>query len=234
MHITRLRAPKTWPIVRKELKWITKPLPGPHSLEESITINLILRDILKYAKTTKEVKNILNQGKIAIDGKVRKDSKFPVGIMDVISIKDTNEYYRLVLNQKGKFILLSIKKEESLLKPKKIRNKTILKGKKVQLNFFDGTNLIVPKDIYKVSDTLIFDINKNEIKDHLKFEKNALIYVFRGNKVGTLGVISEIKTFEDHYPTKIIFKTGKETFETKKDYVFVIGKDKPIITVQEK
>ena len=32
-HLKRLAAPKTWGIKRKELVWITRPMPGAQSLD---------------------------------------------------------------------------------------------------------------------------------------------------------------------------------------------------------
>ncbi|MBU4501796.1 MAG: 30S ribosomal protein S4e, partial [Nanoarchaeota archaeon] len=157
-HLSRLGAPKSWPIQRKGIKWIARPSPGPHTLKNCITLSLAIKNLLKYAKTTKEVKIILNEGKILIDKIVRKDHKFPLGIMDVIDIPSTKENFRVLYTDKGKFRLVKISADEGKLKPTKIVGKTILKGKKIQLNFYDGKNLIVDKEEYKVNDTLILEL----------------------------------------------------------------------------
>src|SRR3989344_6450651 len=112
-HIKRLAAPKTWPIERKKTKWVTRPNPGSHPLERCLSLNFVLKEMLQYAKTSREVKKILNQEKISVDSKVRKDPHFPVGLLDVLTIKDTNEHFRVFLNKKGKLMLHKIKKEES-------------------------------------------------------------------------------------------------------------------------
>ena len=57
-HLTRLAAPKSWQIKRKGLKFITKALPGPHSLDTGISFNTMFIEILNYAKTAREVKKI--------------------------------------------------------------------------------------------------------------------------------------------------------------------------------
>ena len=90
-HLKRLNAPKTWPISRKGSKWITKQNPGPHKLNESMPLNIIIRDLLIYAKTTKEVKNILSNKDILINKRVIKEKKFPVGTFDIIEIPKTKE-----------------------------------------------------------------------------------------------------------------------------------------------
>lgn len=230
-HLIRLAAPKSWSINRKRIKFITKPRAGPHNLKDSITITTILKDILKYAKTTREVKKILNSDSLLINERIRKDHRFPIGVMDVIAFPKTQEYFRVFYNKKGKFILHPIKKEESAITLYKIANKTILKGKKVQLNLCDGKNIIVKKDSYKVGDTII--LSNNEVKSHLKFDKGALIYLTGGKHIGTIGVFEGIHEFTGSQATRIIFKTAKETSETLKEYAFVIGKDKQAISLPQ-
>ena len=222
-HILRLAAPKSWPIKRKNLKYIAKPSPGPHKLENCITLNLILKDLLKYAETEREVKKILNSGKVLVNKLIRKDHRFPVGIIDTIEIPSLNEYYRLLFNKKGKFILKKILKEDAELKLSKIIGKTMIKNKKIQINLYDGGNIIVGKDEYKLGDTIL--TSNNEIKKHLKLEKGALIYLIGGKHVGSVGKIQDFHKVS-RSQDKIIFKIGNELHETSKEYAFVI--DKPI------
>ena len=49
----------------------------------------------------------------------------------------TNEYFRVMLNKKGKIDLAKITKEEAFLKPCKIIGKTMVRGK-LQLNLFEN------------------------------------------------------------------------------------------------
>ena len=57
-HLSRLAMPKTWKVKRKGIKWVTRPLPGAHSLKQGMPISVLLRDVLKLARTTKEVKKL--------------------------------------------------------------------------------------------------------------------------------------------------------------------------------
>ena len=45
----RLTAPRSWPVPRKSHVWITSPSPGPHSIEVSMPIMVIIRDMLHLA-----------------------------------------------------------------------------------------------------------------------------------------------------------------------------------------
>jgi len=232
-HLKRLVAPRTWSIKKKENKFITRPNPGPHSLGKSITINLIVKDLLKQANTTKEVKKVLSGKNIFVDNKPITDHKFPLGLMDVISIPKTNEFFRILINTKGNFVLQPIKEQEASIKPCKIINKSILKKKKVQLNLFDGKNKIVQEDNYKVGDTIVLDLVKKEIQNHIKLEKGALVLLVNGKHIGKLAIVNKITEKPGSHNDTILLKTKNSEIETFKNYVFVIGKEKPVITLQE-
>ncbi|MEW6063189.1 MAG: 30S ribosomal protein S4e [Nanoarchaeota archaeon] len=216
--------------MRKEHKWIARPLPGPHKLDKCITLNIALKDILKYAKTTGEVKYILNNREVLVNKVVRKDYKFPIGFMDVLEIPKTNEHYRVLYDEHGYFVLRKISKEDSKLKPCKIIKKLMVKGGKQQITLHDGNNIFV-KDKYQVGDTVVIDLEKKKIIDWIKLEKDNLIYLVDGKHVGSVGVVSEILSFKNMQKSRITFKIGDRSFETLKDYVFVIGKKHPVVVV---
>jgi small subunit ribosomal protein S4e len=232
-HLSRLNAPKSWLIKRKGIKFITRPNPGAHTLQTSMPLNLVLRDLLKVAKTTSEVNKILHAREVLVDKKARTDKKHPVGFMDVIEIPKMKVAYRMLLNKKGKFIVKEIKAAEANKKLSKIINKTILKKGQVQLNLNDGTNLIVDKDAYKANDTVVIALDKRKVEQHLPFEKGALIYITGGTKFTTLCQLKSVKTYKGLQPDNIIFKTKEGEFETRKDYALVVGKDKPVIELEE-
>ena len=225
-HIKRLAAPKTWHIKRKKIKYITKPMPGPHSLETGTSLNILLKEILNYANTTSEVKKILNANEVRIDGKTRKNFRFPVGIFDTIGFTSTDEYFRIILNKKGKLGIIKIKKEEALLKPCKIIGKTMVRGK-LQLNLFDGKNILADDKSYKVGDTLLLALPQDKISKHLKLGKNSTIFLAGGKHIGETGNVENI--VED----KVVYKDAKgNLIETSKKYAFVVGDSKTSITLE--
>src|SRR3989338_7859124 len=157
--LKRLPSPKWWPIERKTKKYVISPKPGPHSSEKCIPLGLIIRDVLKHAETLKEVKTILNDNKVKVDGKIIRDYRFPVGLMDVVAVGDEN--YRILINKKGLY-LKNISESESKIKLLVIKNKTALKKGKIQINFHDGTNKLVAGDDklskIKTGDSVLIDI----------------------------------------------------------------------------
>ena len=58
-----------------------RPSCGPHKLRESLPLLIFLRNRLKYALNGSEVKKILMQRFVKVDGKVRTDATFPAGFM---------------------------------------------------------------------------------------------------------------------------------------------------------
>ena len=88
-HLKRLAMPRSWPLPRKTNIWVTRARSGAHALERCI-INVVLRDVLGVAHT--EVRRILHEGLIK-DGRVVKDNKRGVGLMNVLSVGDDD--YRL-------------------------------------------------------------------------------------------------------------------------------------------
>lgn len=226
-HLKRLATPRSWPIKRKETKFITRPKPGSHSLKLGISLGVFIRDILRYAKTTREVKRILQNRNILVDGARRKEHRFIVGLMDVIGIPEIKKHYRVILDKKGKISLIEIEKNDASIKPCRITGKNKVK-EKTQLNLFDGRNILVDKDDYKVNDTLIISLPNQEIKKHLKFDKNVLVFLVGGKHIGEIGIV------EDIISDKIRYKNKKgDVFETLKKYVFVIGKEKPEIKLEK-
>jgi len=226
-HLKRLAIPKSWLVKKRGLTFILKPNPGPHPIKLGLPLNSVLRDMLGIAKNSKEVKKILHDNEVLIDGIRRKELKFPVGIMDVIEFKKSNEYFRVVL-EKGKIKLIAIDKKEAGIKPCRITGKSLVKGK-VQLNLYDGKNILTEKDDYKVGDMVVIELPKQNIKEHIKLEKGALIYLIGGKHSGDVGKIENIIS------NKITYK-GKsgEIIETLKKYVFVVGKDKPVVSLTNK
>nr|MDO8118132.1 30S ribosomal protein S4e [Candidatus Sigynarchaeota archaeon] len=192
----RLGAPDHWRIMKKEYTFAQKPLAGPHPARDSFTLGYVVRDLFKLATTAREAKHILTLGLISIDGKVRKDLHFPVGLMDVVEFTPEKKAYRVLPDRQLNLKLVEITKDKDV-KLCKILDKTSLKGGNIQLNLHDGRNILLkiedptdPKeDIYKVGDVLKINLNSKEITGHIKMGKDKLAIVVAGNNNGRHGNI---------------------------------------------
>ncbi|TRM86181.1 30S ribosomal protein S4e, partial [Sulfolobus sp. C3] len=112
-HITRFEAPWFLPLSKKEYKWTVRPIAGPHSVTTSVPLAIILRDYLNLAESLKEAKFIISSGKVLVDGRVRKHYKYPIGIMDVISVPSSDLYFRVVPDNIRFLKLIKITKDEA-------------------------------------------------------------------------------------------------------------------------
>ncbi len=242
-HLKRFAAPWFYPILRKEYKWVVKPTPGPHSLETSVPLLLVVRDMLRIATTSREAVKIINDGVIKIDGVVRKNYKFPVGFMDVIEITKTGEIYRVVPYPTVYMGLHPIDSQEAGIKPLRIEDKTIVKGGHVQLNLYGGYNVLLrvsnprkaDEDIYNTMDTVVITIPEKKIVKHIPFGEGSLAIIVGGKNVGRVGRIVEIARGIRRYRTIVSLEDPSgHVFQTTADKVFAIGRDRPIISLPER
>lgn len=85
--------------------YTTRPSTGPHKLRECIPMSVLLKNRLKYALYARDVLSIVlhKDGLVKVDNKVRRDPRFPLGMMDVVSLDKTGEHFRILLDVKGRF-----------------------------------------------------------------------------------------------------------------------------------
>jgi small subunit ribosomal protein S4e len=223
-HLKRIASPRTWAINRKESVFVTRPKPGAHSMENGLPLGVVLRDFLGLTSSMTEAKKLLNNNKVLVDGKARRDHRYLIGLFDVLTFEEANKHYRVLFDKKGRIIIKEIQKEEAGLKVCKIVGKTILQKGKVQYNLHDGKNIIADVTA-KVGDTLLLSLPKLEVKEILPLEKGATVFLTKGKYSGEVGQFKEIKKEE------AIFTKDKVDIETAKGYLFVVGKDKPVIQI---
>lgn len=100
----RVAAPKTCYLGKLRGVYASKPSAGPHKTRECIPLNVLLQQRLKYALSRDEARKIVKDREgIHVDGKARRDPRFPLGSMDVVSINKTNEHFRMLLDVRGRF-----------------------------------------------------------------------------------------------------------------------------------
>ena len=225
-HQKRISVPNSWQISKKSNKWVTATRPGPHNKQQSVPLGVLLRDMLGIVDTRAEAKRVLSEGSILVDGVIRKDLRFPVGLLDVITIPLENVAYRMLLDRKGR---LEVHKLEGTDANKlcRISNKTVIKGGAVQLNLNDGTNLIASDD-YKTKDSLILSLPDKNIVKHISYKVGNLAIIVGGKHTGEIGTIKEINTVRSSRHNTVAI-SGEYDFETIEDFVVVIGEKEPEI-----
>ncbi|MBU0470448.1 MAG: 30S ribosomal protein S4e [Nanoarchaeota archaeon] len=224
-HLKRIASPRTWVINRMSNTFITRPKPGAHSLEMGLPLGVVLRDQLKLTTTMGETKKLLNNKEVLVDGKRRKDHRYIVGLFDVLSIPALKDNYRVLVNKKGRLVLKKLDSEESNTKLSKVVGKVVLKGGKTQFNLHDGKNIISTEKA-KIGDTFVLSLPKMEVKKILFLKEGVTVFLTKGKHAGHSGILKEIKGREATYSEE-----GQEV-DTAKDYLFVVGKDKAEIKIE--
>ncbi len=226
----RLTAPRSWPVPRKTSVWVKKPSPGPHPTDKCMPLVSIARDMLEICDSANEARRIIGNRQILVDGRAVKDHKIPVGLMDVISVPGLDQHYRLLLNRRGKFILVELEEGAENWKLCRIENKTTVKGGKIQLNLHDGRNMLLEEDKYSTGDVLKIEVPSQKILDAFEMDSGSLALVISGAHIGEVMTIENLKVERKSAPNVVEFTDGSSTI---RDNVFVIGSKESAIKLPE-
>lgn len=224
-HIKRLTMPLSWKVKRKSAVFISKPNPGAHSQKSGISLVVVMRDLLKFAKTAKEVKSILNNKNVTVNGKKVREIKFNIGLMDVLSFEDIKESYRMVFDNKGNLTPIRIDEKEKELLLLKVISKRKIKGK-TQLNLGEGRNILVDKDEYKTGDSVLLNIKDNKISKKYEFKEGNLALLLSKKFKGKIVKIEKISEW------RIFFKEDDKEQESKKEFAMIVGDSNPAVTLE--
>ena len=222
-HHKRLVMPRTWPLTRKTDIWVQKPNPGGHRIEMCMPLGVVLRDILGIAHNMREAKRILHSRKVMVDGRIETDRARGVGLMDVLTVGDSN--YRCVLDTNGKLRYRAITKKAANSKICRIMGKTTIKGGVTQVHLHDGRNIeYEDPPSYKTGDSMVISLPDQKVTSHIEMKKGALAYLTGGSHIGETAKIGGHEVKRSSKPNETSFKD----FGTITDYVFIIGKETDI------
>ena len=233
-HQKRTSSPKTWPINRKQptARFVPKMSPGPHTKETAMPMMVLLREVLGKAESKSEVKKILANRQVLIDGRARGDEKFPVGHMDVVSFDGSDEQYRVQIHTSHRLLPFEIDEKEASYKICKVIGKRNVSGGHTQISLHDGRNILLEKghksiDQIKGQHSLKIAIPSQEILEVLPLEEGARAMVTEGHHQGKIGKIVEIQTRYGPRASEVTFEDeeNNDIFRTALDYVFVLSDD---------
>lgn len=187
-HLNRLNLPKYIKILRKERKYLIKPIPGPHPVDDSLALAVLLRDYMKIAMNMREVKYILRNRKVKVDNRYIIEPKFPVGFQDIVEIDGIGRYV-IDLDEHGYFV---IRDQKELNKVLKVIRKVKVKDGKLQYTFHDGRTLLSEDNSIKVGDSVVFNLENKKIIHIISQNKAVECIVLRGKHRGFRGKIKQI------------------------------------------
>ena len=228
-HMKRLAAPRSWPLKRKANVFITKQSAGAHYIEDSMAAVVVLRDMIEACDTAREAKRIIGNRELFVNGKAVKDPKAPIGFMDAVSIPKMDLYYRMFITNKGKLTLVPISKDEAAWGLYKIQDKTVVKDGKFQLNLSGGRNIVIDKNDYKCNDTLKVEYEGQKVLECYPFAAGSTVLIKEGAQSGKVKTVKEVQIIRGSAPNVVVFSDDTQTIL---DNCFIIGADKPAITLE--
>jgi len=230
-HLKTVNAPSSWLLSKISGNFTMRPSQGPHKLRASIPLGIILRNKLKYARTMKEIKMITNDkdGNIYIDGKIRRDYKYPLGFMDVLTIPKTQDKFRILFDMKKRFYLKKISEEETKFKLCKVIKRGICSNKIPYIVTHDGRTIRYPHPDIKVNNTIKLNLENNTIESYINMEQGVMGMAFSGNNTGRYGTITKIEKHPGSFTIVYIKEKNGNVFATRLDNIFVIGTSDKIL-----
>lgn len=230
-HQKAISSPSTFPVERKRRSWVIKPSPGGYPKDDCIPLGVIIREVLGYAETMKEVRSILHKGLCKVDGKVVKDPGLPLGVFSVLALDD--RFFRLVPS-KGGFKLLKIEAEEANKKLCRIEDKTMVKGNKLQLNLNDGKNIEVEPEFGAGTGTgVLLDLKNMKITETVEQKAGIKVMLVRGKNRGKICELKESKEVFGSGENRVLVETeAGEVLDLPKSLIFPIGKKQNLIEVE--
>lgn len=229
-HCKRLAASKSWGLDKNGGKFAIRMLPGAHNKNMCIPLKYIIMRLLKLAKTSKEVRYILSNNMVLVNGKVANVHKSPVGLFDVVSIPKTNEHYRIFFNIKKKFCVKKIPSSEAKYRLTKVVRMEIDKDNVPYVRTLDGYNFPYVNMDISIHDTVKVDIESNRIVEAIKFDVDKIGFVFNGKNKGRIGVITRVEKKIDNKVYVYMIDANNREF-TVLDYTTMVIGDKDSIRI---
>ncbi|MHA1218350.1 MAG: 30S ribosomal protein S4e [Candidatus Heimdallarchaeaceae archaeon] len=239
-HLKRYVVSKHIPISKKTDTYAVRPSPGPHAAYDCIPVAILLRDMFQFARNMSEVKRILYERNVVVDGRVKTNRKYPLGFMDVLSLPKMQKHYRMIYTIKKGLRAIPIDENETTEKLCQIKNKTTIKDGLIQLNLHDGRNIVLSKEednnsTYATHDTIKISLPEQKILEKFELKVGTYGFVTSGRWMGRHGAIEEISAHGTKKTKTVTLSTPDgEKIVTLYRYIFVVGDQSPSVTIEDK
>jgi small subunit ribosomal protein S4e len=230
----RVAAPKNWYLGKLKGVYGVKASAGPHKTKQCLPLCVLLQQRLKYAFSRDECRRICRnkEGLIKVDGQVRRDHRFPLGNMDVVSIEKTNEHFRILLDAKGRFVPHRIDAKEASFKLCKVVQKRIGKNKIPYVVTHDGRTIRYPHPDIEKGDSVKLNLATKDIELVIKNAQGASCTIVGGNNIGRTGVLQSVEKHPGSFDIAHVRDANGKSFSTRAGNVIIIGAGKePVISL---
>ena len=153
-------------------------------------------------------------------------------LTDVVSIEKSDEHFRLIYDNKGRFVVHRIEAIEAQYKLCKVKSKKLGDKGVPCVGLHDGRTIRYPDPLIKEGDSVMVDIATNKITDFVKFDVGALCMITGGRNAGRVGVIQRREKHIGSFEIVHLKDAAGQEFATRATNVFAIGTgSKPMISL---
>jgi small subunit ribosomal protein S4e len=221
-HAKRLAALIKVPgLSKKGKKWILSPRPGPHPKNASLSLGVLLRDVLKVGKDLKEAKKAVAAGLVIIDGKIVRDVRRPIGLMDIVEIPKLGKTWRIQIDSAGRLMPKEIDAKTARIKLAKVIGKHTIKGNKIQITLHNGRTMLADNQI-KVGSTLKLSMPGFKLEGQIPLAPGSRCLVVSGKHAGEIAVLEKIMERAGSMGAEAELKSGGQSFVTVAKYLFAV------------
>ena len=220
-HLKRLAAPLYFDLERKTSTYAAKPDPGRHSLDTCISL-LHLVEKLGLAKNSYEAKKIIKGGYIKINNMPIRKPKYPVGLGDVVSIKD-GKSHAISIDEIG-HVAYGEQGKESIGLHYKVVDKYKIGGNKLVIRLHDGRNMALDEKLKNIhiGDTVVLDESRG-VAEVISLREGSNCFIMGGAHIGGFGKILSIKKGSMHSKPIAVVQQNNSSFETSLKNLIVVG-----------
>jgi small subunit ribosomal protein S4e len=209
-HQKRLSAPKHYPIERKKTTYVST-IKGSRDADSAIPASLFLREVVGYAETNKEAKEIVRNGDILRNGEELGDIQEGLGVLDLVELPKADETFR-VLKSGDNLDFVPVEDGEVVAK---VVGKDV-EGDELVYRLHNGENYRT-KDEFSTDNTLVLGDGVEEIE----LEEGAEVLVIKGQHAGETAEVQEINKRGMNPDTGVI--ENGEAFETQLDNLVAVS-----------
>lgn len=187
MHLIRAHVTPLVPIARKGTQYVARPRSHHRT---GVSVLVAVRDMLKLAHTTREVQAMIKSKSLMINGRAVRDFHEAIHLYTLL---DADKRYKVGLTTSGR---LTLEATTAKTRVAKIVGKKMLRGKVVQVNFHDGTNVLTKENVV-VGGSAEIDLH-NKVVRWIPLEKGAHVFVRSGSSKGHAGTVKSLEDGKVH------------------------------------
>ena len=178
-----------------------------HNQRSSMPLVGAIRDVLGIVKSKKELKKLLNEKKITVNGKIVRETNYPVSFADILGFPSIKKHYTVTLKNK-RYEFVEIPESHAGSRIYKVIGKKLLGVKKIQLNLSSGRNILT-SDKIKIGNFVLVDNAKNKIMKVIEMKKDTEVIVIAGKHTGKTGKVKDVLKEGENLVAVIKTKEGE-------------------------